>query len=190
MTDYAILFAVVLAINLMPAFGPPTWAVLVLYGLNSNLPVAPAIMVAAVAAALGRYLLARSFGLLGHRVPLKMRLNLSAAREAFEQRERAKFLALGLFALSPLPSAQLFEAAGLTQVRLVPFTIAFFAGRVVSYSIYVLGARELRSRTLGAAFEETLRSPVGLGAQILMIGLLVALFKIDWRRFLVKQDDP
>ena len=44
-----------------------------------------------------------------------MRCNLVAAREAFERRKRAGVIALGLFALSPVPSAQLFEAAGLAK---------------------------------------------------------------------------
>lgn len=37
-TDYLILFAIVLGVNMMPAFGPPTWSVIVLYGLNTNFP--------------------------------------------------------------------------------------------------------------------------------------------------------
>ena len=37
-------------------------------------------------------------------------------------------------------SAQLFIAAGLLEVRLLPLTAAFFAGRLVSYSLYVGGA--------------------------------------------------
>jgi hypothetical protein len=41
---------------------------------------------------------------------------------------------------------------------------------------------------LGSAFEETLRSPIGLGAQVLMLVLLVALLKVDWRRFLDRRD--
>jgi uncharacterized membrane protein YdjX (TVP38/TMEM64 family) len=179
-TEYLILFAVVLGINLLPAFGPPTWTILVLYGLNSELPVAPAIFVAALAAALGRYLLAHAFRRLGTKIPERYRRNLVTAREAFESRRRAKYAALGLFALSPLPSAQLFEAAGLTGVRLGAFTTAFFSGRLVSYSIYTLSARALRAETLGDTFWETLRSPFGLAAQLVMIAALIALARIDW----------
>lgn len=38
MTSCLILFLVVLGINLLPAFGPPTWSIIVFYGLNSDLP--------------------------------------------------------------------------------------------------------------------------------------------------------
>ena len=132
MDTYLILFAVVLAVNLMPAFGPPTWTIIVLYGLNTDLPVAGTVAIGALAAALGRFLLACSFRLLGDRIPQRMRQNLTAAREALESRKRAGVIALGIFALSPVPSAQLFEAAGLAKVKLLAFTGAFFAGRLVS----------------------------------------------------------
>lgn len=188
MHDYFILLAVVLAINLMPAFGPPTWSIIVIFGFNTDLPIAGTVIVGALAAASGRFLLACSFRLLGDRVPQGMQRNLAAAREAFERRRGAGVVALGLFALSPVPSAQLFEAAGLAKVKLLAFTAVFFSGRLVSYSIYAAGARTLRSRTLGEAFAEQLTSPVGVAVQLLMIGALVALTMIDWGRAGASED--
>jgi uncharacterized membrane protein YdjX (TVP38/TMEM64 family) len=183
-TDYLILFGIVLGVNLMPAFGPPTWSILVLYGLNTDLPLPATVLIGAIAAATGRYLLALAFRLLGERVPRRMRRNLAAAREAFEQRKRASVAALGLFALSPVPSAQLFEAAGLAGVKLLPFTVAFFAGRLVSYTIYAGTARSLREMTFGEAFIDSLTSLPGLAVQLLMIVALIALANIDWARVL------
>jgi uncharacterized membrane protein YdjX (TVP38/TMEM64 family) len=182
MGDYLTLFAIVLGVNLLPAFGPPTWAVLVLYVLNSNLPPAPSIVVAALAAALGRLLLAHGFRLLGGRLPARYRRNLGAARAAIEKNRRNAILALGLFALSPVPSAQLFEAAGLAGVRLLPFTAAFFVGRTVSYSIYVLTAAEVRETSLGETFRNALTSPLGIVIQLAMIVALVAFARIDWAK--------
>jgi hypothetical protein len=62
MSKYIALAAVVFGINLLPAFGPPTWAVLVLYRLNSNLAAVPLVLVGAVAAASGRFVLATVSG--------------------------------------------------------------------------------------------------------------------------------
>jgi uncharacterized membrane protein YdjX (TVP38/TMEM64 family) len=140
------------------------------------------VLTAAVAAALGRLLLAHAFRLLAGRLSAKTRGNLQAARAALEKKMRNAVLALGLFALSPLPSAQLFEAAGLAGVRLLPFTAAFFAGRLVSYSIYAFTAHEIGRSSLGDAFRESLTSPVGLAIQIVMIGMVVALARIDWAK--------
>src|ERR1041384_1772569 len=48
---YLGVFAIVLGVNLMPAFGPPTWTILVLYRFRSDLaPVAAAVVRGAAAA--------------------------------------------------------------------------------------------------------------------------------------------
>ena len=184
MTDYLILFAIVLGVNLMPAFGPPTWSIIVLFGFNSDLPVPAIVGTGAAAAALGRYALAHGTRLLRHWMSNKTRRNLAAAKEALEKNRRRGFLALGLFALSPVPSAQLFEAAGLAGVRLLPFTLAFFAGRLVSYSIYAGGAKAVEHLTIGDTFRDSLTSPLGIGLQVLMLAGLVVLAKVDWAKVL------
>lgn len=184
MTPYLLLFAIVLAVNLMPAFGPPTWSIIVLYGINSELPLPAIVVTGALAAALGRYGLALAFRLLRSRVSPRTRDNLEAARAALEKNRGRGLLALGLFALSPVPSAQLFEAAGLTGIRLLPFTLAFFAGRLVSYSIYAGGAKAVEDLTLGDTFREALTSPLGIAVQVVMLAGLVALAKVDWAKHL------
>lgn len=187
MIEYLILFAIVFGVNLMPAFGPPTWSIIVLYGINSNLPVVEIVLVAAAAAALGRFVLANAFRFLGRRVSPKTRDNLAAAREAFERNRRNAILGLGLFALSPVPSAQLFEAAGLAGVRLAGFTAAFFLGRIVSYSIYAYSAEQIRESSFGDVFAHSLSSPIGIGVQIVMIAGLVALMRVDWRALIERR---
>jgi uncharacterized membrane protein YdjX (TVP38/TMEM64 family) len=181
-TEYLILFAIVLGVNLLPAFGPPTWSVMVLYGLNSDLPLVPMVLTAALAAALGRFLLALALRHLSGRIKGRTRRNLEAARRALERNRRNALLALGLFALSPLPSAQLFEAAGLSRVPLLGFTAAFFVGRTISYAIYAATAKGIGDSSLGDSFRHALTSPLGLGLQFLMIALLVAFTQVDWAK--------
>jgi len=182
LAEYLFLFAVVFGINLMPAFGPPTWSVIVLFGLNTDLPVAGIVIVGALAAALGRYLLAHGFRLLSHRVSHKTKDNLAAARAAFERRRSHGVLALVLFALSPLPSAQLFGAIGLAGVRILPFTLAFFSGRLLSYSIYAGSAEMVDNSTLGDTFRESFGSPAAMILQVVMLAALVALARINWAK--------
>jgi hypothetical protein len=106
LNDYLILFLIVLGINLLPAFGPPTWSVIVIYGLNTTCP--PHGLCSAVLwPRRWGALLAQGFRRLGGRLPERQRRNLAAARGALETKRRNVILALGLFALSPLPSAQL-----------------------------------------------------------------------------------
>lgn len=182
MTQYLLLFLVVLAVNLLPAFGPPTWSVLVFYTFNTELPIASIVVVGAAAAASGRLLLATTFRLAGSRLSQESRDNLLGAREMIIGSRRKTLVALALFTLSPIPSAQLFEAAGLLRVRLLPFTAAFFAGRLVSYFIYASTAARIRRSTLASTFETALTEPFTVVIQIILIVALVALVRIDWTK--------
>lgn len=186
MSQYLLLFAIVLGVNLMPAFGPPTWSVIVAIGINSQMPAWALVPIAALAAASGRYVLANGFRLVVGHISEKTRRNVAAARKLYERSKRNAIVALGLFALSPVPSAQLFEAAGLARIPLVSFTAAFFAGRVLSYSLYLLTARTIQHTSLGGALSHSLTSPWGLAGQAGMIALLIAFTRIDWEKQLAK----
>jgi uncharacterized membrane protein YdjX (TVP38/TMEM64 family) len=187
--EYLLFFAVVFGVNLMPAFGPPTWSLIVFVGLNFQMPLPAIVLIGALAAASGRYVLARGARLFGRVLSDKTRRNLAAARAAFERRKRSGILALGLFALSPVPSAQLFEAVGLAGVRLLPFTLAFFAGRLVSYSIYAGSAKALQASSVGEVFRQSVSGPVAIAVQVVLLAGLVALARIDWEKVLRPKPD-
>jgi uncharacterized membrane protein YdjX (TVP38/TMEM64 family) len=179
---YAVVAAAVFAVNLLPAFGPPTWAVLVLFSLHGDYATPALVIVGAVAAAGGRLVLAYGTRRLGDRLPQRQRANLRAAGDLFAQRRGRSLAMLALFAVSPLPSAQLFEAAGLMTVRLLPLTAAFFAGRIVSYSIYVGGAAALSSTDTGKVLLSSLTSPWALLFELAALAALVGLAHVDWAR--------
>jgi uncharacterized membrane protein YdjX (TVP38/TMEM64 family) len=182
MIDCVALAGVVLIFNLMPAFAPPTWTVLVLFSLNTDLHPLLIVAVGAVFAGTGRYLLARATGLLRKYIPTKSIHNLEAAQSLLTKNNSRRFLTIGLFVISPLPSAQLFEAAGLMGVRLLPLTLAFFSGRIVTYNFYVLGATELKSHGIGELITKEFTSIWAVLFQLLMIALVVLLTKIDWKK--------
>jgi hypothetical protein len=183
MTDYAVALACVFGVNLLPAFGPPTWAVLVFFRLNSDIPAVPLVLGGALAAAGGRLVLAHGSRHLKGRLSVQRRESLTAARDALAANRHGAIAGLALFALSPLPSAQLFVAAGLLDIALLPLTAAFFAGRLVSYSLYVSGA-SLARHSLRTALTGAFRSPLGIALQLLMLAGLVALVRVDWAKLL------
>jgi hypothetical protein len=168
LAQLAVALGVVFAVNLLPAFGPPTWAVLVFFSLDFDLSAVPLVIGGAMAAAAGRFVLAS-----GSR---RLRPHLSAARVEHLDRAQASLSAnrlraaagLGLFAISPLPSGQLFVAAGLMTVPLPSLTAAFFAGRLVSYSLYV-GVATIAERSLGTVVLDALTSPLGMALQVAML---------------------
>lgn len=161
MLDCVVVWALVFGVNLLPAFGPPTWAVLVFLRLNLDVPAVPLVIVGALAAASGRLVLARGARHFRGRLSAERVENLEAAQGALAGSRGKAVAGLGLFALSPVPSAQLFVAAGLLKVPLVPLTAAFFAGEI---------------------FTDSLTSPLGIALQLGMLALLVALVRVDWVR--------
>jgi uncharacterized membrane protein YdjX (TVP38/TMEM64 family) len=183
MTEYLLLIAGVYTLNLLPAFGPPTWTLLVFFTVRYDLAIAPTILLGAMAAAAGRYTLASGARLFRGRLTPKRTAELDALRDAAEGNRSASYALLGLFALSPVPSAQLFVAAGLTGVRLLPLTIAFFSGRLVSYTIYVTAAKTAKD-SVEQILREGWGSPWSIALQAAMLVFLAALLFAPWSRLL------
>jgi membrane protein YqaA with SNARE-associated domain len=177
--DYVLVAAIVFGINLLPAFGPPTSAVLVALTLSFDLASLPLILTGAVAAACGRYVLANGARGFRPRLSAKRVANLAAAEHYLSENRGRTGLGLALFALSPVPSGQLFTAAGLMTVPLLPLTAVFFAGRLVSYTIYVTGASAIKD-TFGDELIDSLASPIGIAAQMIALAALVVFVRLDW----------
>jgi hypothetical protein len=172
--------AVVFGINLLPALGPPTWAVLVFFRFRYPEVPAPALIVAgAVAAASGRLLLALVFRGFGTKLPAKRKESLQVLGHAIGESRTGLLASFALFAVAPLPSAQLFEAAGLARIGLGHLLAAFFLGRLVSYSIYVGGASAAH-QSLSRLFSKGLFSPQAIATELGGGALLVAIVLIDW----------
>jgi membrane protein YqaA with SNARE-associated domain len=188
LTDWLLVVGCIFGINLLPAFGPPTWAVLVFFRLNSDLPAVPLILVGALAAASGRLVLAATARHFRSRFSAERRESLQAAEELLVGSRARAAAGLGLFALSPVPSAQLFVAAGLLTVPLVPLTAAFFVGRLVSYSLYVAAASAAKD-TLGDVLADAIGSPIGIALQVVMLAGLVLLVRVDWTKRLARRSE-
>ncbi len=182
-TLYLVVLAVVFAVNLLPAFAPPTWAVLVWFAVSYHPQPAALVVLGALAAAGGRLVLALGARRARGRLSPERTARLGAASDALARSRGGAAAALGLFFLSPLPSGQLFVAAGLLAVRLRPLLLAFLAGRLVSYSIYVT-AGTAAGATLGGVIGDALRSPLGIALNVAMLLALALLVRLDWPRLL------
>lgn len=185
MLPYLALVGVVFGANMLPAFGPPTWSVLVFFRLQSHIPAVPLVLIGALAAASGRLVLAFGSRRFRDRLSAERLEHLGAARDAVTGGPKRALAGLGLFALSPIPSAQLFVAAGLVAAPIVPLTAAFFAGRLVSYSLYVTLA-SVAKHNLGSIITKAFTSPLGIALQVTMLAGLVALVRVDWATILTR----
>jgi hypothetical protein len=172
--------AIVFAVNLLPAFGPPTWAVLVFFRFRyGDIPVAGLIIGGAMAAAAGRFLLARAFRAFGRKLPAKRTESLEVLGRLLGQSRGGLISGFIFFAVAPVPSAQMFEAAGFARIRLAPLLGAFFVGRLVSYSLYV-GAASAAHQSVAKLFRRGFTSPQAIAIQLIAIAVLVVIVKVDW----------
>ena len=185
---YLAVAAIIFVINLLPAFGPPTWAVLVFTRLHWHLNPVALVVLGAVAAMTGRYLLARMARHFKGRFPTRLRDNLEDARTLIERKRIGALALFGIFVISPLPSAQLFVAAGLLDLPLGLLTWAFFLGRLVSYSIYVSLAT-LADRQFGDVIDKVFGSPWSVALQVVLVVLVCWLPFVHWHRFLTRNGD-
>jgi membrane protein YqaA with SNARE-associated domain len=175
---------IVFAINLMPAFGPPTWAVLVFVCFEwQDVPPAALIAGGALAATAGRLVLAVGTRKLGGRLSPERRANLEALGQTLANSKAGVVASLVVFVFSPLPSAQMFMAAGLADVPLLPVSGAFLIGRSVSYTIYVTAAT-VAEETVHRLLRQGHTSPAAIAIQLASLAAIVLMIKVDWIKFI------
>ena len=187
MSNYLLVAIVILVANIVPAFAPPTWSILVYFSLGHDLNPIALVSIGVTCAVTGRALLAYTFRGIRAWLPKGYVTNMENIGMYLEGRSRRTLGLLALFFLSPISSAQLFEAAGIIRnIALKPLLFAFAAGRVVSYSIYVSGATVLQETSIGDIARRELTSPQAIVIQVLLIIGLVLLGNIKWKRPIAK----
>lgn len=169
MADYLLAAGVIFVANLVPAFAPPTWLILVYFELNYDLRAVLLVALGVLSATAGRAVLAYSIRHSTRWLPKGYVRNMESAGHALTQTRGRILATLGLFFVSPLSSAQLFAGAGMMKsLPLRPLLGAFAAGRSITYSGYVAGAHTLKATDLGEILVDGLRSPWGIALQILL----------------------
>ena len=191
MLEATVLFAAIYALNIIPAFAPPTWMALSLIGFND--PTIDATLLAllgALAATMGRLTLAKLSRLFIRQRILNegMRQNIDAIKQALERRRVLTVSAFLFYAFSPLPSNYLFIAYGLTSLRLTLIALPFFLGRFISYNFWVFSAATAaRHIVLESPDTESYLSVYFIGSQCFFLALVYGFTKIDWRVLLSKR---
>ncbi len=116
-----IFLAAVFVVNVVPAFMPPTWVLLVYYSLFYCIDPLYLAILAAIASMLGRIALAKWSGPLTYRFFHKsMASNAEYAREECSKHRSAEFFGSFLYALSPLPSRLDFHSSGSCKTPACP----------------------------------------------------------------------
>ena len=181
----ALLFVLVFALNLIPAFAPPTWMALALVGFEYHDTSAALLAgVGAVAATLGRLTLAK----LSHRIVRQKllsdahRANIDVIKDRLEKRRALTASVFLFYAFSPLPSNFLFIAYGLTGLPLLRVALPFFIGRLVSYGFFIMGGAAAGRRfEIDSMVSGAYALAWFIGTQLLILGALYCFTRVDWK---------
>ncbi len=186
-----LLFVVVFAVNLLPAFAPPTWTAMSFIGLTTpDVNFVWIALVAAIAATCGRIVLARASRLLVRQKLLseRTRRNVDSIRFGIENRPAATFGTVLGYAISPLPSNYLFIAYGMTSLPILLLALPFFIGRLLSYAFWLKTASTLGDR-LDLDWFNSGYYFVGyfLLSQLLLVPVIYGFTRIDWHALFVER---
>ena len=156
--------------------------VLIFFLINYQANPIALVTIGVLSATLGRAFLAWYFRKFAHLIPSRFSRNMEYAGQYFTKKSSNRYALLAIFLISPISSAQLFEAAGLMKtIALRPLLIAFAIGRTISYSTYLAGAVTLAATNFGDLLIHQLKSPWAIASQIALIAALAILGAIDWK---------
>ena len=180
-----LVFAAVFVLNVIPAFAPPTWSVVSYIAVRYGSNIVGLALLAAVAATLGRVVLARLSTVIVRQRFLSedTRKNIDVIKSRLERNRNLTFSVFLFYAFSPLPSNHLFIAYGLTALRLKLLAIPFLIGRVVSYAFWAFTASSvvqiLNYESIGS---KSFFSYYFVATQLLALLMIYVFTKIDWKK--------
>ena len=180
---------IVFLLNLVPALMPPTWVVLALLHVAFGVPALPLAIAGAFSASAGRLTLAlaaRRYGR-GLLSPVR-RAELAGLGRWLDAKARwAAPLAVRVCSFGPIPSNQLFIAAGLTRMQLARIVAAFCAGRLVSYPLWIAASRVTAARLQQLLLGQYM-NVAAITLEVGLVVLLIAFVRVDWLRVIGRFD--
>lgn len=179
-------YAVVFAINLVPALMPASWMVLALFVNRFGLPLLPVTIGGAIVSGLGRAVLAK-MARSGRRLLLGTAAADAEALGGLLNRYGSR-LAWVTFAysLGPFPTNHLFIAAGLARVRILWVLVGFWGARIIADTFWVWTA-DLVMESAGELVSNHGGTLAVIG-QLVSLIVMVLLLRLPWRRWVPPAD--
>lgn len=182
---YLIASLIIIAINVVPAFMPPTWTIVSYVYIRYEVSLLFLAFIAAISSSIGRFLLAQ---LSSKSVPYLFskvaKDNLKFVGSKIKGKRFKAFLVAFIWAISPIGSNPLFIAVGMSHVNIAPVLAGFFVGRVMSYFSLAYTSRIVVENVQGM-FTEGFLSWQKLLINIFGIGIIYIYIMLDWESLIV-----
>lgn len=183
---YVFLASVVLGINVIPAFMPPTWTILAFFVTKYHLQILPVVLIGATFATFGRIILASLSGTFFRKfLPKDSQENYASIGHYLNNHKHVTIPLVIAYAFLPIPSNNVFIAAGLSKMRIGLLAASFFIGRLISYTFWVSLTRKLADN-LADIFSSHLSQAGSIVIQFVGLVVLYLLGTIAWKKILKK----
>ena len=163
---------------------PPTWTILAFFYTTFHLYLLPTVIIGAVAATLGRILLAL---LVRHvfrgYIPKSFLKNYTYLGDYFKKYQKFSIPIILTYAFFPVSSNDVYIIAGLSDISLKVIALSFFIGRLISYSFWISASYHF-STQLTSIFTTHLTRTNTIIFELIGVLLIVAVGKINWRKIL------
>lgn len=182
---YIIASIVIVLLNVVPAFMPPTWTVISFLYITYDIHLGLMSVIGALSSSIGRFLLARisrvsvpklfDDGVVSNMQFLGSKINGGRIR---------LFVIAFIWAISPIGSNPLFIAIGMTGARIRYILLGFFLGRCLSYFTLAYTSKIIVDGLRDILLEGILDwRKVMINA--LSFVVIIAYLLFDWQTFLV-----
>lgn len=188
MIPYLFLAGFIFVINIIPAFIPPTWIILVFFYLKYHFSLIPLIIIGASSAAAGRivlYFFAKN--LFRFFLPEKSIYNLKSLGNFIQSHQNLTLSMILVYAFLPIPSNQTFIAAGLSGISIKLISFSFFIGRLISYTFWVVTSHKIADNLEGLFFTH-LSNLGNIIIQIVGFAIIILISTINWNKFLPRKN--
>jgi hypothetical protein len=176
-------YGIAFVINLFPAFMPTTWMVLAFFRVQFGLPILPLTIGGALFSGLGRVVLAKGTGLF-HRRFFRRESGVEEVKAYLDSRRNYVGLATFGYCLMPLPTNNLFVAAGVVGVSLARVMVGFWIGRTIADTFYVWTTDQV-FESLRSVFEEFYSDWTIVLLQIVSLIGAALLIVVPWQRWVL-----
>lgn len=184
--EYLILASLVLGMNVFPILMPPTWTILAFFSVKYHLWLLPTVLTGASFATFGRVILATISKLFFRRfLSKKSQENYASLGEYFNTHKKVSIPLVITYMFFPIPSNDIFIAAGLAKANIKILSAAFFVGRLMSYSFWISASAHFSKNIeeiFNLHFSKTNTFLFELGGLL----ILYIIGKIAWKKILKK----
>ena len=176
-------FALIFVINMVPAFMPATWMVMAFFYIQFDLPLLPLTVIGAFVAGLGRIVLAKGSRWVKRGYMHDKKQDLDSLGACLDERRNAVSWTVFVYSLTPLPTNNLFIAAGMAEVNLAWVLVGYWSARAIADTFWVWTTDQV-FESLGDIFGGVYSDWFGIGFQLLGITSIALLYFLPWAKWL------